>query len=106
MKKYFIYNGISVLFDGTAASYRRFMDDNGHLKGCDCSKEEFGAAKKDDALAAARNRRARKFRPVGDQLDVYFKQFKAWKEAGMSMLPEMSKLIAECQKVKDDNPLN
>jgi len=53
-----------------------------------------------------RRKRASTYEPVGDSIDTILKQFKAFKDAGMQLLPETDDLLANWQKVKDDNPLN
>jgi len=56
--------------------------------------------------AKVRRKRASAHEPVGDSVDTILKQFRAFKAAGMQLLPETDDLLARWQKVKDDNPLN
>jgi len=56
--------------------------------------------------AKARRKRASAHEPVGDSVDTILKQFKAFRASGMQLLPETDDLLANWQKVKDDNPLN
>lgn len=55
--------------------------------------------------STARERRARAYMPIGDQLDALMKLAQCLEDAGITLPDQVKDWVGNCQKVKDDNPL-
>lgn len=106
MAKYFIYGGAPVKCPtSTGKRHDKFMADNDHLIGHECTQEEY------DSLCAAQDREARRHMrrmayANGDYIDSLMKQFNLMRLNGTDLCEDMDASLAHWLKVKQDIPID
>lgn len=106
MSKYYVYNGVAVKCPTSSGKkYDRFIADNEHLVGCECTKQQYDAA----LAECGRSRKIAKRRKAyanGDYIDAIMKQFNLMRLNGDDLCQDMDAALAHWLNVKQDIPLD